>query len=119
MRRRDLRSGYTTGACAEAAAKAATQLLTGAYGRAPLQVSISFPDGSNADFAIHTSGYRSDVKTAFTSVIKDAGDDPDVTNGAEIVAEARLVRRIGTDRVIIKGGKGVGTVTKPGIALPV
>lgn len=119
MRRRELRSGYTTGACAAAAAKAATQLLAGALHATPLQVSIPFPDGSRADFAVHTSGYRIADKTAFASVVKDAGDDPDVTNGAEIAAEARIVQQIGSERVIIKGGKGVGIVTKPGLAIAV
>ncbi len=130
MKKRELRSGYTTGACAAAAAKAATQLLAEAYHNAPariavgalhatpLQVDIPLPDGSRATFRIHRSG-DCDQDTYFASVIKDAGDDPDVTNGAEIVAEARLVQQIGSERVIIKGGKGVGMVTKPGLAIAV
>jgi cobalt-precorrin-5B (C1)-methyltransferase len=144
MKKRPLRSGYTTGACAAAAAKAATQLLW-ARGRAPLQVDIPFPDGSRAAFKIHDSGFRPECKSAFASVIKDAGDDPDVTNGAEIVAEAKIVQNdasaekrksetniaepltselqgfspsaLITSALIIKGGKGVGTVTKPGLAV--
>jgi cobalt-precorrin-5B (C1)-methyltransferase len=124
MKKRELRSGYTTGACAAAAAKAATQLLVGAHPDTPLQispdkVSIPFPDGSRADFTIHTSGYRGSDKTAFATVIKDAGDDPDVTNGAEIVAEVVIARKCLPSALVIKGGKGVGTVTKPGLAIAV
>ena len=124
MKKRELRSGYTTGACAAAAAKAATQLLVGAYHGTPLQappdkVSIPFPDGSRADFTIHSSGYRNPDKAAFAAVIKDAGDDPDVTNGAEIVAEAIIARKCLPSTLVIKGGMGVGTVTKPGLAIAV
>jgi len=85
---------------------------------------------------IQNSGYRTEDKTAWASVIKDAGDDPDVTNGAEIMAEvvirnALCVMRnnkniyINSSRItdhaslIIKGGQGVGTVTKPGLPMPV
>jgi len=85
----------------------------------PGRVSISFPDGSRADFTIHASGYRRPDKTAFAAVIKDAGDDPDVTNGAEIVAEAIITRKYLPSALVIKGGKGVGTVTKPGLAIAV
>ncbi len=79
---RRLRSGYTTGACAAAAAKAAVLLLVGRP--RPEQVEIPFPDGSRHGFAVH----HCEVKCgqAWASVIKDAGDDPDVTNGAEIKA---------------------------------
>ena len=64
-------------------------------------------------------------KTAFASVIKDAGDDPDVTHGAEIRAagsECGMLRMPITSKgleIMIKGGKGVGRVTKPGLAIPV
>ena len=130
MRKGALRSGYTTGACAAAAAKAATLLVlsvkTMKNGSVETKesiyqggtVSIPFPDGSRADFKISDSGHH-DPDTYFASVIKDAGDHPDVTNGAELVAEARLFRRIGSESVIIKGGRGVGTVTKPGLAVAV
>ncbi len=130
MKKRELRSGYTTGACAAAAAKAATLLILGMemqkIGGAEAKeniypvnaVSIPFPDGSRADFRINDSGHH-DPDTYFASVIKDAGDDPDVTNGAEIVAEARLLQRRGSQTLIINGGKGVGTVTKPGLAIAV
>ncbi|MBT8330046.1 MAG: cobalt-precorrin-5B (C(1))-methyltransferase [Desulfofustis sp.] len=114
---RKLRSGYTTGACAAAAARAAvTALLTG---RDLPHVKVIFPDHSIVEFEVH--GYRQGESSIIASVIKDAGDDPDVTNGAVIEAE---VRRTGqdsgkTDRLKIKGGTGVGTVTKPGLAVEV
>jgi len=131
-----LRSGYTTGACAAAAAKAATVLLVRSAERTPLSpplvrgdirgVEIPFPDGSRVRFAIFHSELRTQnskfVSTA--SVIKDAGDDPDVTNGAEIVATVSLnaecgMRNAECSEILIKGGKGVGTVTKPGLAVAV
>jgi cobalt-precorrin-5B (C1)-methyltransferase len=138
VKKKDLRSGYTTGACAAAAAKAAVIALMGLEsGRgevtSPLrspenihEVEIPFPDGSRHSFKIQNSKSKTekDELIASSSVIKDAGDDPDVTHRAEIVAEARLVQ--GTDagarlplRIDIKGGKGVGTVTKPGLPVPV
>ncbi len=87
-------------------------------------VEVPFPDGSRVTFNIHDSGYRAKENAAFASVIKDAGDDPDVTNGAEIRAEASWISDCGVriaecPGVIIKGGTGVGTVTKPGLAVPV
>ena len=81
---RRLRSGYTTGACAAAAAKAAVLLLMG-HPRS-VTVEIPFPDGSRHGFAVHQSKILSGQ--AWASVLKDAGDDPDVTNGAEIMASA-------------------------------
>jgi len=116
-----LRSGYTTGACAAAAAKAATIALLRNKDRLET-VTIPFPDGSGVEFKIHRSELRAEnaelISTA--SVIKDAGDDPDITNGAEIVATVRSLKIGAPDaEVIIRGGKGVGAVTKPGLAIPV
>ena len=79
---RRLRSGYTTGACAAAAAKAAVLLLLGRP--RPERVEIPFPDGSRHGFAVQQGEAR--YGQAWASIIKDAGDDPDVTNGAEIKA---------------------------------
>ncbi len=113
-----LRSGYTTGACAAAAAKAAALLAV----RSPDSihtVDIPFPDGSRVQFKIHVAGYNHQDRSAHASVIKDAGDDPDITNGAEISAEARFAQNSGAEAISIKGGKGVGIVTKPGLAVPV
>jgi cobalt-precorrin-5B (C1)-methyltransferase len=126
VKKKDLRSGYTTGACAAAAAKAAVMLLLGAEGKdlqtyelASLSsVEIPFPDGSRVKFSIHGSGV-SGQDSAWASIKKDAGDDPDITNRAEIVAEARHVGARRTVPLQIKGGKGVGTVTKPGLSVAV
>ena len=141
-RSKRLRSGYTTGACAAAAAKAAALLLlkskeqsAKSKGRNNLcpEVEIPFPDGSRHKFMIRDAGYRMQDKIAWASVIKDAGDDPDVTNGAEIVAEVRMQDagyRIQDKKnrascimhhasLLIKGGKGVGVITKPGLSIPV
>lgn len=111
-RRRALRRGFTTGACATAAAKAATlALMTGVC---PTEVEITLPGGQNVRFALH----RCEVweGEAEASVIKDAGDDPDVTHGAEIVATVAWRDEPG---LTLDRGPGVGLVTKPGIGLPV
>jgi cobalt-precorrin-5B (C1)-methyltransferase len=131
LKKKKLRSGYTTGACAAAAAKAAAVLLLGAEGNEDVrvyEVDIPFPDGSRVAFAVHTSKLitHNSQRYARASVIKDAGDDPDVTNGAEIAAQAQLVQKSKSTEVkkgktcglIIKGGKGVGRVTKPGLSVP-
>jgi cobalt-precorrin-5B (C1)-methyltransferase len=146
--KKKLRSGYTTGACAAAAAKAATLLVMRNAlcvmgtnlpdNELPItRVEIPFPDGSRVSFKIHNSELitHNSKLVARVSVIKDAGDDPDVTNGAEIVAEVAIVLKRGSAEVrkqktselpglptyelFIKGGKGVGIVTKPGLPVPV
>src|SRR5208282_5589622 len=119
MLRKRLRSGYTTGACAAAAAKAATMTFLGNMTSMMPDfrsnvVDIPFPDGNRVRFTIHGSGLKNDGNTAWASVIKNAGDDPDVTNGAEIVAEASFLCNA-SQRLIIRGGKGVGVITKPGL----
>ncbi|MBC8412077.1 MAG: cobalamin biosynthesis protein CbiD [Nitrospira sp.] len=111
--KKKLRSGYTTGACAAAAAKAASMLAIG-HISSVTSIDIPFPDGSRHEFHIHASGLNRDGRSAWASVIKDAGDDPDITNGAEIRADAVMIESAG---LLIKGGKGVGTVTKPGLAI--
>lgn len=122
--RKGLRSGYTTGACAAAAAKAAALLLLGI--ELPLKegkaaVEIPFPDGSRALFPLKDFGRRSAESAAWASVVKDAGDDPDITNGAEIRADVRLLLGSNGDApsLLIKGGKGVGVVTKAGLPVAV
>ena len=123
MKKKELRSGYTTGACAAAAAKAAAMLL---LGNKPEEVEIPFPDGSRHSFKIKGLGAIGERST-WASVIKDAGDDPDITNKAEIAAQAGIVGAMypqGTAhelpvQISIKGGKGVGTVTKPGLSVPI
>ncbi len=116
--KKKLRSGFTTGACAAAAAKAAVLLLT--TEKKISQVEIPFPDKSRILFKIHKSNLKDKIATC--SIIKDAGDDPDVTNGAEIVAQVHLSSKPygkEEERIQIHGGKGVGTVSKPGLAAPV
>ncbi|MEW6426906.1 MAG: cobalt-precorrin-5B (C(1))-methyltransferase CbiD [Thermodesulfobacteriota bacterium] len=118
---RRLRSGYTTGACAAAAAKAA--LLLYFRGTADESVEIPFPDGSRHRFVVHAAGRQGN--RAHAAVIKDAGDDPDVTNGAEIVAAVEETAADQGDcvvlgeRLLLCAGAGVGRVTKPGLAVPV
>jgi len=86
-------------------------------------IEIPFTDGSRVKFAVRSVECRKDggkQSTAAASVIKDAGDDPDVTNKAEIRAEVTMARpHTSSLTITIKGGEGVGVVTKPGLALPV
>ncbi len=113
---RPLRSGYTTGACAAAAAKAAALLLF--TGKAPARVTITFPDASHHTFPLHDCRMLDHI--AMASVIKDAGDDPDVTNRAEIGVELHeCIWEPGTAQFRLQRGEGVGMVTKPGLAVPV
>jgi cobalt-precorrin-5B (C1)-methyltransferase len=109
---RPLRRGWTTGACATAATKAAyAALLTGEF-LDPVEVIL--PRGERTAFALAVSSREEDVATA--GVIKDAGDDPDVTHGALVLATVRLGAP-GTG-VTFRAGEGVGTVTRPGLPIP-
>lgn len=108
-----LRYGWTTGACATAATTAAyTALLTGEF---PDPVEVLLPKGKRPSFALATE--RLGDGEAAAGVIKDAGDDPDVTHGALIVSTVR--RGAPGSGVSFVAGKGVGTVTLPGLPLPV
>lgn len=107
-----LRKGYTTGACATAATKAAVIGLC--TGTVPRSVEIILPRGEHVRFAIHRSELN--PGRAFCSVVKDGGDDPDVTNGAEICV---AVEPSGQPGLHLEGGEGVGVVTKPGLGLTV
>ena len=111
-RRDDLRSGYTTSACAAAAAAAAARALAG--GRPVQTITIDLPGEQGVCFAVCRCEIAADAVTC--GVIKDAGDDPDITHGAEIRATVRWSTKQG---VQLFGGKGVGTVTKPGLPLPI
>ena len=109
---RPLRRGWTTGACATAAAKAAyTALLGGAF---PDPVEIGLPGGKRTSFALAETTLG--VNSASAGVVKDAGDDPDVTHGALIRATVRLAPR--GSGVLFRAGPGVGTVTRPGLPVP-
>jgi cobalt-precorrin-5B (C1)-methyltransferase len=106
------RTGFTTGACSAAAAKAAARCLT--RNTMLSEIESTLPNRTQVRFALQRcerSGSR-----AVCSVIKDAGDDPDCTHGAELVAEVELRDRPGIE---IRGGSGVATVTKPGLGLEV
>ena len=107
-----LRRGWTTGACATAAAKACYAALLG--GDFPDPMEITLPGGGAAAFALAEHGL--DRGCAYAGVIKDAGDDPDVTHGALIRASVTLLP-VGSG-VRFAAGEGVGTVTRPGLPLP-
>src|SRR3954462_2492172 len=108
----NLRRGWTTGTCATAAARAAFEALV--TGRFPDPVAVALPRGGRPAFAlaVHERG------EGFTraGIIKDAGDDPDVTHGALIVATVRLSRP--ASGISFKAGEGVGTVTRAGLPIP-
>ncbi|NQT85263.1 cobalamin biosynthesis protein CbiD [bacterium] len=105
----DLREGYTTGTCAAAAAKAAATVLAG--GEAPDAVDVDLPDGTTARlpllYAKRTDG------GAEAAVRKDAGDDPDVTDGVSVVVSVAWA-----EAMAFEAGEGVGTVTLPGLQVP-
>jgi len=107
-----LKRGWTTGACASGAARAAFEaLLTGQF---PDPVPVALPKGLRPEFALATHELGADFARA--GIVKDAGDDPDVTHGALIIA---TVRRSLSAGVSFKAGEGVGMVTRPGLPLPV
>lgn len=106
-----LRSGFTTGTCAAAAAKAAARFLFD--GTALKDVEIAIPEGDRVVIPILYA--RENHGAAEAAVRKDAGDDPDVTNGVTVIAS---VAGIEGDEVVIAAGEGVGTVTKPGLSVP-
>lgn len=108
-----LKSGITTGACATAAAKAAA--LTLLTGDVQSEVSITLPDDEEITIPINSVSATSNSATA--SVIKNAGDDPDVTNGCEIIVE--LTPSFKSNDVEIFGGEGVGIVTLPGLNIAI
>jgi cobalt-precorrin-5B (C1)-methyltransferase len=107
-----LRRGWTTGACATAAARAAyTALVTGEF---PDPVTIALPKGERPAFALACEFLGEDFARA--GIVKDAGDDPDVTHGALVLA---TVREAATGSgVAFRAGEGVGIVTKPGLPVP-
>ena len=105
-----LRSGFTTGTCAAAAAKAAVKLLL--EGVTLREVEITLPEGGR--LTIPLVYVRGDGSFAEAAIRKDAGDDPDITNGLDVVASVRGIE--GKD-IEITAGEGVGTVTKPGLSV--
>lgn len=111
--RQKLRTGYTTGTCATAAAKAGLIAIT--TQNKVESVVVSLPKEKN--LAIKIFSCQFDSKNSKCSVIKDGGDDPDVTHGAEIVVDLELTEDAG--KIEIDGGVGVGRVTKPGLGLEI
>ena len=107
-----LRMGYTTGSCAAAAAKAAACMLL--TGKAVPEVKLMTPKGIRLDLEVLEAKWT--AEEASCAIRKDAGDDPDVTDGLEIYA---VVRKSEEPGVQIDGGKGVGRVTRPGLEQPV
>ena len=109
------REGYTTGSCAAGAAKVACLLLRGDSLAEQVDIEIPLPSSARLTMPIHwrETGYPE----ARASILKDGGDDADITHGLEIQAIARYISPQG--EVHIRGGQGVGTVTKKGLALSV
>ena len=107
-----LRSGFTTGACAAAAARAAAASLTAQ--KPVTAVSVTLGNGCRTVFAVAECRWQAEY--AICSVIKDAGDDPDITHGAVIKAR---VERGNKPEIELCGGPGVGTITRPGLEVPV
>ena len=112
VRRGGLRTGWTTGACAAAAAKAAaTALVTQ---RPQQSVEIALPSGRRVTFEVDECWHQ--PARAAAVVVKDAGDDPDVTHGAHLTATVSWADQPGVE---LDGGVGVGVVTKPGLGLEI
>ncbi len=107
-KRKKLRSGYTTGSCAAAAAKAATSMLL--EGAIVNQVSLLTPKGVTLHLTIEDISMEKD--SIRCAVRKDSGDDPDVTNGILVYA---VVSRVQGNQITLDGGIGVGRVTLPGL----
>lgn len=106
-----LRKGYTTGTCAAAASAAAAKMLYG--GEVVSRIEVGLPGGSRVEFDVVDIEKDEDHVTC--CIVKDAGDDPDVTDGMKICA--RVARA--DAGITIAGGEGIGTVTKPGLAVAV
>ena len=108
-----LKTGYTTGSCATAASKAA--LLSIITQKKIENVDILLPKRSYIQIPINSCKFESDKAKCI--VIKNGGDDPDVTHGAEIIVELSFTKKI--NEIEIDGGEGVGIVTKPGLGLEI
>lgn len=105
-----LHSGLTTGTCATAAAIAAMLSL---LGKEVSEVPVCLPDGETITVPV------TQIAKGQATIIKDAGDDPDITNGTAICADIKLLNKGEYYQVLLQGGEGVGTVTLPGLGLPV
>ncbi len=114
MGHKPLRYGFTTGACAAAAAKGAALMLR--EQQIVDEVELTLPVGVTARFRLHGQKVGKDIASCY--VVKESGDDPDVTNGAEIHVSVK-VDFFTARRILLTGGPGIGKVTKPGLAVPV
>jgi cobalt-precorrin-5B (C1)-methyltransferase len=110
-----LRTGWTTGTCAAAAAKAAARALVS--GEPQARVDVKLPK-KGAERRVEFEVERCEMGDSWAEavVVKDAGDDPDVTDGAHLTARVSWREELGLD---LDRGQGVGVVTKPGLGLPV
>lgn len=119
MPKKRLRSGFTTGTAAAAATKAALQALL--HPEAPQTVRVDFLSEGSVVIPVRRLE-RLSAMAAMATVIKDAGDDPDVTHHAEIGARVTISQAEApmgkAPEVLIRGGEGVGRVTKPGLEIP-
>lgn len=110
-----LREGFTTGAAAAAAAVAARRGTPG-------PVALRLPDGRTLSIPV------AEARPGFAAVVKDGGDDPDATNGCRIEVRLALpapaptpadwVEPCGSGSLLLRGGRGVGQATRPGVAIP-
>jgi cobalt-precorrin-5B (C1)-methyltransferase len=114
-RKGQLRTGYTTGTSASAATKAA--LLTLISSQIFNTIDVFLPKGKIATLQIAWTKTNQDNQSVTCAVIKDGGDDPDVTHGAEICSTVSLTNNKGL--IEIDGGIGVGRVTRPGLGLEI
>lgn len=114
MGTKHLRYGFTTGACAAAAAKGAALMLR--EQQVVDEVELTVPAAVTARFRLH--GQKVGKDTASCYVVKESGDDPDITNGAEIHVSVK-VDFFTSRRILLEGGPGIGRITKPGLAVPV
>jgi cobalt-precorrin-5B (C1)-methyltransferase len=110
-----LREGFTTGTAASGAAKAAALLLL--TGQAPETVDVPLPGGGRMELDVAEA--RREGETAVAVVIKDGGDDPDVTHRARIGCRVSFAAEAGPGEVLVDGGEGVGRVTLPGLPVAV
>jgi cobalt-precorrin-5B (C1)-methyltransferase len=113
VQKQKLRKGFTTGTCATASAKAA--VLSIIKQQKVEGVDVTLPKGDSIKIKIENCEFSKN--SARCSVIKDGGDDPDVTHGAEIIVDVSLNKNAG--QIEIDGGEGVGVVTKPGLGLEI
>lgn len=115
-RQRGNRTGFTTGACAAAAARAACLGLL--HGVLPARVQCRLPNGQEQEFVVAAGEVNLAQHWAQAVIIKDAGDDPDATHGAHMTARVRLLlHRAG--EILLEGGAGIGVVSKEGLGLAV